>query len=750
MVNRGLVAFALVWQGAWIATDPSLWPTHQVSVTSAVLCTGVLLTIPAIIITTWGRAWFRRWARLAVALNIVLLALTSFAMLGVDLLDVPNDWVAGASLVNLSAATAGLFLPMRIAVPVIIVIVAGEFVILTGRGGLGVEAPSLTSDALYAAYALAIGSAAAGSRYALSRSTMRAEQARASIGAAESAAQRIQERTDLLLAEEIKVHETALNTLTAIARGGIADDATMQQRIRVRADEAARVLGSLAQARDGEAFGADMARVEPATVDIDASVEDLRVSGVDVRMAGRLPEHLPVQVRWALLAAMREALSNVSRHAHATQVRIRISHGASRDGGMRVRIVISDNGVGFDPDEQPRGFGIQHAMDGALRNVGGRAFIRSAPTSGTRVAMEWPSQDHDAERLPSFLVSVVRSVALPVLFTIWVFSGLSLATTITKVDVPVLDVLAFGTYTAVLLLIVHQSRFGFLRWPVVVIIAAAGPLIYWLQDAALGTVPADQWNEWSSEALVAIMFVVAATGPLWSWVVVLGSWLITQGDVLTELTQPGTAVIVAGAILGYSLHRSVRDYQMRRDELAIAQRFVDASLADAQSLVARYASVSGSGVLELLERVAEGSVDPSSVEVRDSCRVHERHIRSMMGLDPARRQFDASLTSLSDQACERGVLLDIVVPDGLPDLGAEVIGEESGACALLGRMEPGSTARFSAHHEGDRVTLRCVGVCPDIGSIEAGSYSGGDIVLVDRETHTCMWEVIVDASGDRG
>lgn len=749
-VNRGLVAFALVWQGAWFAADPALWPMNQASAVSAVLITGVLVTIPCIVITTWGRWASPSWAQRMAWVNIALLALASCAMLSVDVIDISNDWVAGASLVNLSVAAAGLFLPARIGIPAIAFIIIGEFVILTGRSGLGVEAPSLMSDALYAAYALAIGSAAAGSRFALERSTVRAEQARASIDVAESAAQRIQARTDRLLEQEIKVHETALNTLTAIGRGGISGEVSMQHRIQVRADEAGRVLSALARADSEDPFESMSGSGRASVFDLSQSIEDLRIAGIDVRIAGRFPDAMPQQVQGAFTAAMREALSNTARHAHATSVRIRISRGSWRHGSMRVRVVISDDGRGFSPESVAGGFGIQRAIEGSLRRVGGHAEVSSAPDRGTRVEMEWPASAGETPRDSSYLVSTVRSVAGPALFAIWVFSALSLLTTVGSVENPALDLLAFGAYSAMVAVVVHQARFGFLRWPVVVVMAVAAPLVYRMQDAALGSVPQDPWNEWSSEALVAIMFVVAATGPLWAWAVVLGSWLITQGDVVTELTQPGTAVIAAGAILGFSLHRSVRDYHLRLEELVIAQRSVDSTLADAQSLALRYASVASSGVLELLERVAEGSADPSSPEVREACTLHERHIRSLMRMDPARRDFDAALVALSDHACTRGVLLDVVVPEGLPDIGGAVLRSNPGPFELVDMMERGATARLSAHIDGDRIALRCVGACPGVTSIGASTFPGGDIVMVDQETATCMWEVVVDASGDRG
>lgn len=88
-----------------------------------------------------------------------------------------------------------------------------------------------------------------------------------------------------------------------------------------------------------------------------------------------------------LLQIAREALSNVRKHAHATQVAIRVQpdHG-------RVKLVVEDNGRGFDPaaNGKPGGHGLRnmaeraHQLDGALD-------VSSAPNGGTRIAITLPS-----------------------------------------------------------------------------------------------------------------------------------------------------------------------------------------------------------------------------------------------------------------------------------------------------------------------------------------------------------------------
>jgi signal transduction histidine kinase len=84
--------------------------------------------------------------------------------------------------------------------------------------------------------------------------------------------------------------------------------------------------------------------------------------------------------RHHVLAVVRELLSNVARHAHATQVDIDIAVAET----MVVRV--GDNGVGFGPGQFRSGRGIRNACQraGAL---GGSLSIRRSP--GGRTLVEW-------------------------------------------------------------------------------------------------------------------------------------------------------------------------------------------------------------------------------------------------------------------------------------------------------------------------------------------------------------------------
>lgn len=91
----------------------------------------------------------------------------------------------------------------------------------------------------------------------------------------------------------------------------------------------------------------------------------------------------------ALYRVAQEALRNVQRHAHASQVQLSLY----LDGGDAV-LEVSDDGVGFDLAEAERrrpGMGI-FAIRERLGLVGGEAIIESAPGSGTTVRARVPLQ----------------------------------------------------------------------------------------------------------------------------------------------------------------------------------------------------------------------------------------------------------------------------------------------------------------------------------------------------------------------
>ncbi|MEW6220741.1 MAG: ATP-binding protein [Thermodesulfobacteriota bacterium] len=104
----------------------------------------------------------------------------------------------------------------------------------------------------------------------------------------------------------------------------------------------------------------------------------------------RLPKPLGDDLAIVLFRAVRELLINVVKHAQARRIQVQ----CLRAGG-EIRIVVTDDGIGFAPDRpQARGgassgFGLFSIRE-RLSHLGGRLQVRSAPGQGTRVTLFAP------------------------------------------------------------------------------------------------------------------------------------------------------------------------------------------------------------------------------------------------------------------------------------------------------------------------------------------------------------------------
>jgi signal transduction histidine kinase len=166
-----------------------------------------------------------------------------------------------------------------------------------------------------------------------------------------------------------------------------------------------------------DAFGDRLSRI---TQDIRHYIFDLKPDHLDLRQGiGEIAAELAMthQIRIhttdldyrelsrrqveSLLAWVREALTNVNRHAHATQVEV-----TWRRSGPTYQLTVEDNGVGFDPavPPGPGHYGLRNLRKRASE-LGGSVVIQSRPGQGTRVELtapfrfefERPAEDEEGE-----------------------------------------------------------------------------------------------------------------------------------------------------------------------------------------------------------------------------------------------------------------------------------------------------------------------------------------------------------------
>ena len=93
---------------------------------------------------------------------------------------------------------------------------------------------------------------------------------------------------------------------------------------------------------------------------------------------------LQPELKRSVLLLVKEALTNVARHAHCTAVEMALE---IRDA--RLNIYIADNGRGFDASLASFGNGLTN-MRNRVAQSGGEFHISSSPESGTRVEFQLP------------------------------------------------------------------------------------------------------------------------------------------------------------------------------------------------------------------------------------------------------------------------------------------------------------------------------------------------------------------------
>jgi signal transduction histidine kinase len=84
----------------------------------------------------------------------------------------------------------------------------------------------------------------------------------------------------------------------------------------------------------------------------------------------------PFEIEGAVYFCCLEALQNVTKHAKATRVRIRLE-----DAGGELAFSVDDDGVGFDPQRVRHGSGLQNIAD-RLAALGGHLTVIPGPDGG--------------------------------------------------------------------------------------------------------------------------------------------------------------------------------------------------------------------------------------------------------------------------------------------------------------------------------------------------------------------------------
>ncbi len=188
-----------------------------------------------------------------------------------------------------------------------------------------------------------------------------------------------------------EIHDTIAQGFTSIVMLVQAADAVLGEdpdRVRRQLDLIGRTAReNLAEAR---ALVAGLGPAPLATASLADALARLadrasEESGVQAEFTVRgTPRLAGTAAEVVLLRVCQEALANVRRHAGARSVLVTLRYCEGR-----VRLEVSDDGAGFDPELPSSGYGLR-GMRARVSEIGGELAVRSAVGAGTTVTAEVP------------------------------------------------------------------------------------------------------------------------------------------------------------------------------------------------------------------------------------------------------------------------------------------------------------------------------------------------------------------------
>ncbi|WP_308289949.1 ATP-binding protein [Mycolicibacterium sp. PAM1] len=542
----------------------------------------------------------------------------------------------------------------------------------------------------------------------------RRERAEAEVAERVTDAVRDYEREQLAL-----LHDTAASTLMMVGQGVSLPPERMAAQAR----------------RDLHLLRAGSWEAPPPRVELVAALRDCTAHlSTPVEFDGR--ERLWVAGATAnpVIAAAREAMNNVDRHARAELLRITVTETCVR---------LADDGIGFDLGHPRTGHGVDDSIIGRMARAGGDAHITSSPGAGTVVEMSWapsaPSAITPPAVDPDRLIDRTRTrygLALTA------YSLVNLAITVPTSDA-VLGILATLTSLAAIPGIMWQ-RWLF-AWPAMLaaLIVAFGQPAMLPQDHLLG------YPHWAQGAIGwCVLPLMLALPTRTGAALVMAYWACNS--LVLVIRDPSPLILVnigygTASILGIQLFALVFNGLMRdaatavesenaaRQRLLTRDRVSQALRAEYQR---RYATIVA-GVVPLLEALTRGEKIDTAMQLR--ARAECRRLRALF--DQA-STFDHPLMQrirpLIDAAEGRRVDVAIDVSGTLPDLDDEQISAlATPVTEVLNRAS--TSARIVVTGADGQVEISVVIDIADTADTPPADVDGAEVIVSGRE----LWCLIV-------
>ena len=194
-----------------------------------------------------------------------------------------------------------------------------------------------------------------------------------------------------------EIHDTLAQGFTSIVTLLQAAETTLDRDSQARRHlQLALVTAreNLAEARENLAEARTLVTtLTPATLEAGTLPDTVhRVTDTTAAQAGiraraevtGTARRLPTGTEVVLLRVCQEALANVRKHAAARQAEVRLCY-----ADAAVRLTVTDDGHGFDPEKASGGYGLKGMRD-RVRLVGGTLTVTTRPGAGTEIRAEVP------------------------------------------------------------------------------------------------------------------------------------------------------------------------------------------------------------------------------------------------------------------------------------------------------------------------------------------------------------------------
>lgn len=545
-------------------------------------------------------------------------------------------------------------------------------------------------------------------------------------------------RVSTEIAEQTRVlHDTAINTLGAIANGGASGG--REQLVR---EQAARDVTLLERLRS-ERRATEGALLRDAIALSPLPVTRLGLSDEEVDVFW---SRLDPLLATAVIGAVREALTNAGKHSGASAVELTVSGSEER-----LAISVRDEGVGFS-GETPANRGVANSIAGRARDHGFEATLHSAPGAGTTVDLRVPlvRQVLRAETALDDVAAVVAGIHRR--------AGLLWAAGVTAVSIVLTAAGGTNEQNALFPMIAIMV----ISWTVIAVrrssttgrgmsavLGVSAIAVFALAALAtdLGSVGAVHWQALAATGPAVLL--LSGTPPRGAVPAVASAWTVTVVILaaLAESLNAAAIVIVAASVAaGFAFvwrgfQRSVEvlcaDSASAQREAFLVHIEIDSERA-AQLTYRRWVDAGLDSAVELLRGIAQGQRSPGDAATRQECDEEESYLRQLVLISPEVPHLGEAIIPLLQNARFRSIPFTVRL--GSLDTADQATAESVAAVVLLALDTASSTGSVvaSVFHASEGLQLTVTGPALDPDSLTALTRGAPVFTIAGQ---TCVTQV---------